>query len=506
MSKAINEQAQWKEHSSPEGIPYWFNTVSKVSTWEKPESIWKPEDRIIAACMWKEYTAPNGYKYYHSSATLVTTWEKPKEFKEMLEKVHRIRRLRGEDENGNPLVGNTQNTEAFPNYADAETTFMAMLENANISPYSTWQEALRSVIMNPQYKSLVTVGERKEAIIKFLEQKRKSAEEEKRLNAEINRENFKNLLAEKVDIYSARYQKYQAMFENESRWICIPERERRELFDNYVNEQRRIEKITKMNERKIQMDVLTKILKDYNVVSSSDWLSTLQFIQNHELYKELMSMSKLDLLDAFEDHIKNIERNLNIQRTKEREERERKERKNRDNFKELLLKLRKEKSLDVYTPWKDIYVVIKDTVEFNAMLEQFGSTPMDLYRDYIVELEDEIYRERKLLNNYLIERKASEIKANTSYDTFCKILETPLKGGVVNPMNVKIIYDIFISKAKKKENKPTAKTMTTTTTTTTSDKDEEKERKRTIDSDEALPKNKKRNCSYASDEEEEGEI
>jgi hypothetical protein len=121
-------------------------------------------------------------------------------------------------------------------------------------------------------------------------------------------------------------------------------------------------------------------------------------------------------------------------------------------------------------------------------------------------LEDEIYRERKLLNNYLIERKASEIKANTSYDTFCKILETPLKGGVVNPMNVKIIYDIFISKAKKKENKPTAKTMTTTTTTTTSDKDEEKERKRTIDSDEALPKNKKRNCSYASDEEEEGEI
>ena len=55
--------------------------------------------------------------------------------------------------------------------------------------------------------------------------------------------------------------------------------------------------------------------------------------------------------------------------------------------------MRDKRVLHVDAKWKDIYPVIKDDGRFLQMVGQPGSTPLDLYRDIIVELEDEVYED-----------------------------------------------------------------------------------------------------------------
>ena len=45
--------------------------------------------------------------------------------------------------------------------------------------------------------------------------------------------------------------------------------------------------------------------------------------------------------------------------------------------------------------------MLADTKVYEQMLGQPGSTPLDLYRDLIVRVEDEVYPERKLAQTIL---------------------------------------------------------------------------------------------------------
>lgn len=58
-----NDITCWSEHTSEEGRKYWYNSVTFVSTYEKPFCLKTPEERSIPPCPWKEYFA-DGKVYY----------------------------------------------------------------------------------------------------------------------------------------------------------------------------------------------------------------------------------------------------------------------------------------------------------------------------------------------------------------------------------------------------------------------------------------------------------
>lgn len=74
-------QAVWKEHVTPEGRKYWYNNLTRQSTWEKPEDLLTPEEKILKGSSWKEYTTPEGKKYYSNIKTKETVWEIPADLK-----------------------------------------------------------------------------------------------------------------------------------------------------------------------------------------------------------------------------------------------------------------------------------------------------------------------------------------------------------------------------------------------------------------------------------------
>lgn len=66
-----------------------------------------------------------------------------------------------------------------------------------------------------------------------------------------------------------------------------------------------------------------------------------------------------------------------------------------------MTELREKRTLHVDSKWKEIYELVKDDERFLNMVGQPGSTPLDLYRDVIVELEDEVYEDGQYVKEIL---------------------------------------------------------------------------------------------------------
>ena len=74
---------EWKEHVNTDGRKFYYNIVTKESTWQKPDDLKTPEELL---CEWTEYINKEGKAYYYNSKTKKSQWEKPKEYIEMIEK------------------------------------------------------------------------------------------------------------------------------------------------------------------------------------------------------------------------------------------------------------------------------------------------------------------------------------------------------------------------------------------------------------------------------------
>lgn len=83
----VPPNTEWTEHKAPDGRPYYYNNITKQSSWEKPEALMTPAERLTHQCPWKEYRSDAGKVYYHNVNTKESRWEPPPEFLEMQAKV-----------------------------------------------------------------------------------------------------------------------------------------------------------------------------------------------------------------------------------------------------------------------------------------------------------------------------------------------------------------------------------------------------------------------------------
>merc|ERR1712203_1349894 len=101
---------------------------------------------------------------------------------------------------------------------------------------------------------------------------------------------------------------------------------------------------------------------------------------------ELLAMDKEDALIAFEDHIRELEKEEDIEKDKERKRQKRHQRKNRDALIELLDELHEAGKLTSMSLWVELYQSICADNRFSHMLGQPGSTPLDLFKFYVEDL------------------------------------------------------------------------------------------------------------------------
>ncbi|CAH1991886.1 unnamed protein product [Acanthoscelides obtectus] len=79
--------SEWSEHKAPDGRTYYYNSVTKQSSWQKPDALKTPAELLLSQCPWKEYTADNGKIYYHNVNTKESRWIIPPELEEIKQKI-----------------------------------------------------------------------------------------------------------------------------------------------------------------------------------------------------------------------------------------------------------------------------------------------------------------------------------------------------------------------------------------------------------------------------------
>jgi pre-mRNA-processing factor 40 len=130
---------------------------------------------------------------------------------------------------------------------------------------------------------------------------------------------------------------------------------------------------------------------------------------------------KLEALILFENKVKQYENYVLNKKRIEKEQRFRRERKCREAFVDLLRDLRKGGRLDLNSKFKNVYPLIREQQVTKDLIAQPGSTPLDLFRDEIVRLEDEMYSDGKEVKRLMKESNV-ELSVDTSYDDFVKLL------------------------------------------------------------------------------------
>ncbi len=302
--------------------------------------------------------------------------------------------------NGVPIA--TSSTEQAPDYSsfeEAEAAFLKLLRRNNVQPEWTWEQTMRATIKDPQYRALKDPKDRKTAFEKYAVEVRQQEKEKAKERLAKLRTGFGHMLRSHPDIkHYSRWKTIRPIIERETIFRSTDdEDERKQLFEEYIVELKKANVENEAVTRKSAMIDLVEILKALDLEPYTRWSEAQEVIQENERIKsdaKFNTLSKSDVLTAFENHIKSLERTFNDARQQQKASKARRERQNRDQFQQLLQELRASGKIKAGSKWMAVLPQIEQDPRYVALLGQSGSTPLDLFWD-IVEEEERALRGRR---------------------------------------------------------------------------------------------------------------
>lgn len=295
-SPAPAGKSPWSEYKNSEGRVYWSHSVTKQSVWEKPDELKTPFEKAVSKTQWKQYTSKNRPYYVHS-VTKETKWDLPQELLDLKEKVdqqeaakeERARRVAAGERSPTPIRGSespdiqatrenavaryrsptperertpleviTMPPGGFLTHDKAEEGFIYLLKRERVDETWTWDQTMRQIIMDPLYKALGTLAEKKAAFEKVTTAGENCADEQYTQSIITDRQAAKEArlarlrpLLFKLFAQSPYIKSYSTIktadqvFAKERHWREATAEERRLLVDEFVTDLRRREEVSK---------------------------------------------------------------------------------------------------------------------------------------------------------------------------------------------------------------------------------------------------------------------
>lgn len=286
----------------------------------------------------------------------------------------------------------------FNNPEEAEAAFMKVLKQLKVQPDWEWSQAVRAGIKDPNWRAISEPERREEAFRKYCDDLRaqeKHKEEDRQAKL---RTDFMAMLKSHPEIkHYTRWRTALPILEDETIFRSAKDdSERRQLFEEYILKLRRDHAAEEVETKKTALDDLMALLTDLNLEPFTRWQAAEDKLEEMEIFEsdKFRPLHRLDFLNSFEKHIRQLQREHNDRVQAERREKHRIERKNRDAFKELLTELKDNGRLTAGTKWKDVHDIIQDDPRYVAMLGQSGSSPLDLFWDAL-EIEEQKFRTQR---------------------------------------------------------------------------------------------------------------
>ncbi|VVC89920.1 unnamed protein product, partial [Leptidea sinapis] len=510
ISPLANQGNPWTEHKAPDGRTYYYNSITKQSLWEKPDDLKTPAEKLLSSCVWKEYTTDAGRVYYHNIETKESSWIIPKELQEIKNKITAEEAAQsalhadlppGEvplpSSPGKPNSGSSALDEAMaktlasidPSLAnaipipddikpeeiaappqsdidrsesatefqykdkkEAIEAFKELLRERNVPSNATWEQCVKIISKDPRFATFKKLNEKKQAFNAYKTQKLKDEREEQRLKTKKNRENLEEFLLSCERVTSlTKYYRCEDMFGNLEIWRCVPESDRRDIYEDCIFSIAKREKEEAKALKKRNMKMLAQVLENMSEITySSTWSEAQVLLLENSAFKNdvsLLGMDKEDALIVFEQHIRNLEAEYAQEKEQVKKRNKRQQRKNRDNFLALLDGLHEEGKLTSMSLWVELYPVISADMRFSAMLGQNGSTPLDLFKFYVENLKARFHDEKKVIKE-ILKDKQFEVKVDTSFEEFATVVCEDSKSASLDAGNVKLTYNSLLEKAE----------------------------------------------------------
>ncbi|KAK4695559.1 pre-mRNA-processing factor 40, partial [Lecanoromycetidae sp. Uapishka_2] len=473
----------WSEARNAEGRVYFYNTVTKATQWTKPIELMSPAEP------WKEYTTPEGRKYWYNTESKQSSWEIPEVYKNALaqaaptpkpsmpapqfvaggtasfssytqqrdrddygERAGSDRQIGYGDINSSkgPMISAQQNEPEYSTFEEAEAAFIKLLRRSSVQPDWTWEQTMRATIKDSQYRALKDPKDRKAAFEKYavevrLQEKDRAKERLAKLRAD-----FGTMLRSHPEIkHYTRWKTARPIIEGETIFRSTnDDTERRQLFEEYIIELKKVNVEREAITRKSAMDDLVGLLKGLDLEPYTRWAEAQEVIESNEKFTsddKFKTLSKSDILTAFENHIKSLERTFNDERQREKNSKARRERQNRDRYLDLLKELKAVGKIKAGTKWMDILPDIEQDSRYVAMLGQPGSTPLDLFWDMVEEEERALRLTRNDVYDVL-EDKRYEITPKTTTQDFLDVMSTDRRTATISPDTLELIFNRLLEK------------------------------------------------------------
>lgn len=490
-----NPPTVWTQHKTAEGRLYYHNPMTSQTSYEKPDELKTPTERLLAACPWKEYKTDDGKSYYHNATTKESVWLIPRELEELKNKIEAELQenekrsanadslsTQNEDSNlplsslASPLdktpvslqnedskssasatpIANHQQPAKQDNKMLVET-FRELMREKNISSTASWEFALKSISSDPRYELFRSHPERKQMFNSYKTQKAKEEREEQRLKAKRARENLEKYLQSSPLVNpNLRYRQAVELFRENEYWKAVPESDRREIFEDVAKYLADKEKKEAENLRRQNMTVLSDILDSMPTITyRTGWADAQQLLLDNPAFAnnaDLLNMDKEDALVIFTEHVRQLEQDEEEEKRNEKKRSLRQKRKNREKFEEFLDELHEQGKLTCVSKWCNLYQEISADPRFHLMITNFsGSTPLDLFKFYVDNLKRRYEEDKQAIKAILKERQFT-VDCQTSFDDFLELLkEDADRAAKLDASNVRMMYDKLFDRAKESE-------------------------------------------------------
>ncbi|XP_053227701.1 pre-mRNA-processing factor 40 homolog B isoform X2 [Podarcis raffonei] len=500
----------WTEHRAPDGRVYYYNSETKQSSWEKPDELKSKAELLLSRCPWREYRSETRKPYYYNTQSKESRWTRPRDLddiealiKEEEEEAERQQQpqqpeapLSGPD-SPTPSSAATSDTEgtggiegqetpgteggptaaeeeiasscdpvrrdeedrgpgnAWSNKEEAKQAFKELLKDKGVPASVSWEQAMKLISTDPRFSALPKLSEKKQAFNAYKAQRDKEEKEEARLRAKEAKEELQRFLEQHSKMSSiTRYRKAEQMFGELEVWAVVPERDRKEIYDDVLFFLAKKEKEHAKQLRKRNIQALKSILDSMSRVSfQTTWSEAQQYLMDNPSFAEdedLQNMDKEDALICFEEHIRTLEREEEEERERGRLRERRQQRKNREAFQAFLDELHESGRLHSMSTWMELYPSLSTDRRFANMLGQPGSTPLDLFKFYVEDLKARFHDEKKIIKDILKDRSFS-VEINTTFEDFAHVISFDKRAATLDAGNIKLTFNSLLEKAEARE-------------------------------------------------------
>ncbi|KAM1031140.1 hypothetical protein ACFX2C_034971 [Malus domestica] len=345
----------------------------------------------------------------------------------------------------------------YENKLEAKNAFKALLESTNIGSDWTWDRAMRVIINDKRYGALKTLGERKQAFNEFLVQRKKQEAEERRIKQKKARDEFKTMLEECSELTSsARWGKVESIFENDERFKAVErDRDRREMFEDYIEELQKKERAKAQEERKRNVLEYRRFLESCDFIKANiQWRKVQDRLEADERCSRL---EKIDRLEIFQEYLLDLQKEEEEQKRIQKEELRKAERKNRDEFRKLMEEHLTEGTLTFKTQWRDYCMKVKDLPAYLAVASNAsGATPKDLFDDVVEELTKQ-YQEDKTRIKDAVKLGKVVLASTWKFEDFKTVLSNDIGSPPISDANLKLVFNELLERVREKEEKEAKK-------------------------------------------------